>query len=95
MEVFGYLVLTRRRNLFTKVQSRNSALGRVCVLVYGCVCVCVCVCAAERARSISQLPTFTNQPPVPAYAGQIAASQDRSGHQAAHRDLYPLLLFIP
>jgi hypothetical protein len=82
MGVFGYLfVLTHHTNLFTKVQSRNSGLGRVC--------------AAERARSISQLPTFTNQPPVPAYAGQIAASEDRSGYQAVHRDLYSLLLFIP
>ena len=90
MEVFGYLfVLTHRTNLFTKVQSRNRALGRMCV------CVCVCVRAAERARSISQLPTFANQPPEPAYAGQIAARQDKSGYQAMYRDLYSLLLFIP
>jgi len=51
--------------------------------------------AAERARSISQLPTFANQPPEPAYAGQIAARQDKSGYQAMYRDLYSLLLFIP
>ena len=92
MEVFGYLfVLTHRTYLFTKALSRNSALGRVCV----CVCVRACVLQSGHDRSCNSRPSPTNQPPVPAYAGQIAASQDRSDYQAVHRDLYPLLLFSP
>jgi len=57
MEVFGYLfVLTHHTNLFTKEQSRNSALGRVCL----CVCVCVCVCC--RAGTIDLAAPDLHQP---------------------------------